>query len=392
MTSTSSTLGAGSTTSITVQAFNANGSPQTIGGLPVTPSIASGTSSGSFSGVTDNNDGTYVFTFTPTIVGSAITIDVSINISFFLNNTISLNVIPGPASSANSAISISSGTVVSGNNVTVTGTVRDAYNNPISSGQVVSFIKAGGTSTGTFSAINNQGGGVYSVTYTGIAAGTAQSLAIHVDSNTLAPQTNIQVLPGAPTSANSTFTISSSTILSGTAATITATLKDLNNNPVPSGIMVVFNKAGLCIYDSITNAGSGVYTSTYTGVSAGTAQTLSVSVDGVPLTPTVTVTVVPGPALLANSSFTVTSPTVVSGSFVTLTATLKDLNNNPIDTGVTVTFSKTGGTSTGTFGSVTNQGNGVYNIRYTGILARHSKQWRCLSMAPALAPVSLSRC
>jgi hypothetical protein len=372
MTSTSSTLGAGSTTSITVQAFNANGSPQTIGGLPVTPSIASGTSSGSFSGVTDNNDGTYVFTFTPTIVGSAITIDVSINISFFLNNTISLNVIPGPASSANSAISISSGTVVSGNNVTVTGTVRDAYNNPISSGQVVSFIKAGGTSTGTFSAINNQGGGVYSVTYTGIAAGTAQSLAIHVDSNTLAPQTNIQVLPGAPTSANSTFTISSSTILSGTAATITATLKDLNNNPVPSGIMVVFNKAAGTssgIYDSITNAGSGVYTSTYTGVSAGTAQTLSVSVDGVPLTPTVTVTVVPGPALLANSSFTVTSPTVVSGSFVTLTATLKDLNNNPIDTGVTVTFSKTGGTSTGTFGSVTNQGNGVYNIRYTGILA-----------------------
>jgi len=372
MTSTSSTLGAGSATTITVQAYNANGSPQTIGGLPVTPAIASGTSSGSFSAVTDNNDGTYVFTFTPTVVGSAITIDVSINISFFLNNTVSLNIIPGPASSANSAISISSGTVVSGNNVTVTGTVRDAYNNPISSGQVVSFIKSGGTSTGTFSAITNQGSGVYSVTYTGVVAGSAQNLGLHVDSNALAPQTSIQVLPGTPISANSTFTISASSISSGTAATVTATLKDLNNNPVPSGIMVVFNKAGGTssgVFDSITNAGSGVYTSTYTGVTAGTAQTLSVSVDGVTLTPTVTVAVVPGPALLANSSLTITSPTVVSGSFVTATATLKDLNNNPIESGVAVTFTKTGGTSTGTFGSITNQGNGVYNIRYTGIVA-----------------------
>lgn len=367
-----STLAAGTPTTVTVTAFNANGTPQTVGGLPVVPSIASGTSSGTFSSVTDNNNGTYTFTFTPTVVGTSIVIDCSINITFFLNNTVPLAIIPGAASSANSAISISSGTVVSGSPVTVTATVRDAYNNPISSGQAVSFTKTGGTSTGSFSAINNQGNGVYSISYTGITAGTAQTLGIKVDTANLTPTTTIQVVPGTPVSANSTLTISSATIASGTTATVVATLKDINNNPVPSGVMVVFNKAGGTssgTFDPIVNNNNGSYTTIYTGVTAGTAQTLSVSVDGVTLNPTVTVTVVPGPALLANSSLTITSPTVVSGAFVTVTATLKDVNNNPIDSGVTVSFTKTGGTSTGTFGTVTNQGNGVYNIRYTGVAA-----------------------
>jgi protocatechuate 3,4-dioxygenase beta subunit len=371
MNSTASTLGAGSPTTITVTAYNANGTPQTIGGLPVVPAIASGTSSGTFSAVTDNNDGTYTFTFTPNIVGTAITIDVSINISFFLNNIISLNIIPGPASSANSSISISSNTVVSGNLVTATATVRDAFNNPINSGPVISFIKTGGTSTGNFSTITNQGNGVYSLSYTGITAGTAQTLQVKSDAVTLTPTTQIQVLPGTPVSVNSTLTISSATISSGTAATVTATLKDINNNPVPSGIMVVFNKSGGTSsgnFDSIVNAGAGVYTTTYSGVNAGTAQMLSVSVDGITLVPVVTVTVVPGPASLANSSLTIGSPTVVSGSFATVTATLKDVNSNPIES-ATVSFTKTGGTSTGTFNSVTNQGNGVYNIRYTGVIA-----------------------
>lgn len=365
-------LTAGSATTITIQAYNANGTPQTIGGLPVVPSIASGTSSGTFSAVTDHDNGTYSFSFTPTVVGSAIAIDVSINITFHLNNTVNLSILPGAASSANSAISISSGSVISGNSATVTATLRDAYNNPISSGAAILFTKTGGTSSGVFSAVVNQGNGVYSVTYSGITAGTAQTLAVQVDGVSLSPTTTIQVLPGTPVSANSTLTISSSSISSGSAATVTATLKDLNNNPVPSGVMVVFNKGGGTssgILDSIVNAGNGVYTTTYTGVTAGTAQTLSVSVDGVTLIPTVTVAVVPGPALLANSSLSVSSPTVISGAFVTVTATLKDLNNNPIDTGVTVSFTKTGGTSTGDFNAVTNQGNGVYNIRYTGLTA-----------------------
>jgi protocatechuate 3,4-dioxygenase beta subunit len=371
MSSTASTLGAGSATTITVTAFNANGSPQTIGGLPVTPAIASGTSSGTFSAVTDNNDGSYTFTFIPNIVGSAITIDVSINISFFLNNIVSLNIIPGPASSANSSISISSNTVVSGNLVTATATVRDAFNNPINSGPVISFTKTGGTSSGNFSAVNNQGNGVYSIAYTGIIAGTAQTLQVKADAAVLTPSTQIQVLPGTPVSVNSTLTISAASIASGALATVTATLKDINNNPVPSGIMVVFNKSGGTSsgnFDSIVNAGSGVYTTTYSGVNAGTAQMLSVSVDGVTLVPVVTVTVVPGAASLANSSLTISSPTVVSGSFATITATLKDINSNPIES-ATVAFTKTGGTSTGTFNTVTNQGNGVYNIRYTGIVS-----------------------
>lgn len=363
---------AGTAIPITLRAFNADGSPQTIGGLPITPQIQSGTSSGTFSSVTDNNDGTYSFTFTPTIVGTPALIEVSTNTTFFLENTADVTVVPGPPSSTNSSISVSSSTVTSGQNVTISATVRDAYNNPIASGSTIAFSGTGGNSTGAIGAVNNQGSGNYSASYTGIVAGTAQTLTVSVNGTQLTPTASIQVLPGTPVSANSTLTISSSTITSGSTATVTATLRDINNNPVPSGILVTFNKSGGTSsgsYSAVVNGGAGVYTTTYEGIVAGTPQTLTVSVDGVTLTPTVTVQVIPGAAVLANSSLTISAPTVSSGQFVTATATLKDANANPIESGVTVTFSATGGTSTGTFAAVTNQGGGVYNVRYTGVAA-----------------------
>ncbi|MES2767504.1 MAG: invasin domain 3-containing protein [Bdellovibrionota bacterium] len=366
------TVASGSSQTITAQAYNSNDTPQVVGGLSVTPQIQSGTSTGTFTPVIDNNDGTYTFTFTPVIVGTPVSLEVTSNTTFYLNNTSDITVITGSPSNSLSNINISSSTVVSANSVTVTATIKDSNNNPIVSGSTITFNKAGGTSTGSFSAVTNQGNGVYTTTYTGITSGTAQTISVSVDGTPLTPSTTVQVLPGAPSNAHSTLTISAASISSGASATVTATLKDVNNNPVPSGILVAFNKAGGTSsgsFSAVVNAGNGAYTTTYTGLISGTAQVLSVAADGVTLAPTVTITVVPGAAYLANSNLTVSNPTVISDQFVTLTATLKDSNNNPIDSGITVTFGKTGGTSTGTFGTVTNQGNGVYNIRYTGVVA-----------------------
>lgn len=380
-------LAAGTPVTVTVQAYNANGTLQTIGGLALTPQIQSGTSSGNFSTVTDHNDGTYTFTFTPTVVGSSLELEITTNMTFFLQNTTHLDISPGPASSANSTIAINSSTVISGNSVTLTATVRDAYNNPITSGSTISFNKTGGTSTGNFSAVTNQGSGIYTATYTGITAGSAQTLTVSVGGAALTPSTTIQVLAGTPVSANSTVSVSASTIASGGVSNVTAVLKDINNNPVSSGILVAFNKSGGTSsgsFSAVVNAGGGTYTTTYTGIVAGTAQVITVSVDGVTLVPSASIQVVPGAAALANSSLTISNPTVVSGQFVTATATLKDANNNPIDSGVTVTFSKTGGTSTGTFGTVTNQGGGVYNIRYTGVTAGTAQTIQVLINGSAL--------
>jgi hypothetical protein len=384
-----STVPAGTPLPITVQAYNADGSPQTIGGLTLTPQIQSGTSGGVFSSVTDNDDGTYSFTFTPTTVGTPIEIEVTTNLSFFLNNTVSVTVTPGAPSSITSTLTLASSTVISGTSVLVTANIRDAYNNPLLS-STVTFSALGGTSTGTLSATANVGGGVYTSSFNGIVAGSAKSVRVNVDGNLLTINSPITVLPGPASSANSTLAISSATIPSGSSANITATLRDLNNNLISSGVLVVFNRSGGTSSGSLSgvvNAGNGQYTTSYLGIASGSAQTISLSVDGITLAPMVSITVVPGPVNLANSSLVISSPTVVSGSFVTVTATLRDANSNAIDSGITVAFTRTGGTSTGNFNTVTNQGNGVYNVRYTGVVAGSAQT---VSLTVNSAPVAMS--
>lgn len=391
MAATSTNVTAGTSTTVTVQAYNADGSPQTVGGLVLTPNIQSGSSVGTFSSVTDNNNGTYTFTFNPTVVGTPAVLEISTNMTFFLQNTISVTVAPGPASSANSSISISSNSVVSGQTATVSATIRDAYMNPISSGVTVSFVGSGGSSTGSFSSVTNLGSGQYSSTFTGLVAGTTKTLFVQVDTTLLTPSTTVTVIPGAPVSVNSTLAVSSSTVQSGNSVTVTATLKDINNNPVPSGILVSFSKAGgtsTGSFGSVTNAGSGQYQITYTGLASGTAQTLGVSVDGTPLSLSQTIQVIPGAPNIGNSSLNISSSTITSGSFATVTANIRDVNNNPIESGITVTFSKTGGTSTGTFTNLTNQSNGVYTVRYNGVTAGTAQTIQVLIDGVALGSLS----
>ena len=47
-------------------------------------------------------------------------------------------------------------------------------------------------------------------------------------------------------------------------------------------------------FASVTNAGTGMYTTTYTGVVSGSAQTIGIDVDSIALGVTSTITVVPG--------------------------------------------------------------------------------------------------
>ena len=365
------TLSAGTPQVITVTAFNSDGSPQTIGGLSLTAQIQSGTSSGIFSGITDNNNGTYTFTFTPTVVGTPINIEVTLAMSYFLNNTVAMTVNPGAPSPSTSTLAIAPGVVVSGSIANISALIRDAYNNPLPSATVV-FSATGGTSTGTISGSTNLGSGSYSGTYVGLVAGTAQTLRVTVNGTLMSINTTIQVVPGPASTPNSSLTLSSSTVASGSTINITAVLRDANNNPISSGVLVVFNKSGGTSsgsFSGVVNAGGGSYTSTYLGIAAGSAQTITVSVDGVTLGFAPTVQVVPGPVSVANSSLVISAPTVSSGSFVTVTATLRDANSNAIDSGITVTFPVSGGTSTGTLNAVGNQGGGVYNVRYTGVVA-----------------------
>src|SRR5207245_2729907 len=88
------------------------------------------------------------------------------------------------------------------------------------------------------------------------------------------------------------------------------------------------------------------------------------------VTSTQSLTVTPGPASTATSTVGLSAGTVASGSAVTLTLQAKDAAGNNLTTGgLTVVFTRTGGTSNGTISTTTNVGNGTYTATFTGTTA-----------------------
>ncbi len=79
LTVASSRISSTSTTTVTLQAKDANGNNQIEGGVTVTMTLLTdGTAGGSLGAVTDNNDGTYTATFTASSVGTARTISATV--------------------------------------------------------------------------------------------------------------------------------------------------------------------------------------------------------------------------------------------------------------------------------------------------------------------------
>ncbi|MBX3041137.1 MAG: hypothetical protein KF789_10580, partial [Bdellovibrionaceae bacterium] len=269
-----------------------------------------------------------------------------------------------------STLTVSSSSILAGHTSILTATIRDANNNPISSGHIVSFDKVGGTSVGSLSAITNQGNGVYTAIYTGTGAGTPNTLQANVDAAGIGPTRTIQVLVGAPSSATSTLAINSSPLSSGSVATINAVVKDAYNNPITSEYTITFDALGGSStgdLGTVSSGGGGAFSTTYTGLLAGSAQTIRVLADGIPIAGlTGSLQVVPGAVSPGHSLFTIGNSTVQSGTSTTLSLNLRDSNNNAISSGLTLTFNKTAAVSDGTISALTNNGNGNYSALYTG--------------------------
>ncbi len=222
---------------------------------------------------------------------------------------------------------------------TVTVTLMDAGNNPVS-GTVPTFSATDTGSTNTY-------GTCSSTNASGIATCTLSSL--KAETKTLALVTpvvksdgTVIFTAGAPVAANSTITGAGPTIANGTATSaITITLKDAQNNPVPSQTPTFSatdtgtnNIYGNC---SLTNS-SGISTCTLASYKS-EVKTLAIvtpvsKTDG-------TVTFTPGAPVAVNSSISGTGPVVADGSSTsTISITLKDLSNNAVS-GVVPTFNAT---------------------------------------------------
>lgn len=285
--------------------------------------------------------------------------------------------IPTAAVDINSTITGTTSVVADGAATsTVTITLKDFFNNPVS-GQTPTFFA---TDSGTS---NNYG--ICSVTNaSGISTCSLSSLAaetktLSIGTPVVKADGSVVFTAGAAVAANSTITGTTSVLANGVAtSTITITLKDLNNNRV-AGQTPTFsatntgtdNNYGAC---SVTNA-SGVSTCTLASATAET-KTLSIvtpvsKADG-------TVIFTAGVAVAANSTITGTTSVVANGlATSTVTITLKDVSNNPV-AGQTPTFSATDTGATNNYGacSVSNA-SGVA----TCTLASNKAETKILSIA-----------
>lgn len=254
------------------------------------------------------------------------------------------------AVAANSTITGSGPVIANGSATsTVTITLRDANNNPVS-GETPTF---GATDTGTTNAYGScsvtNASGVSTCTMTSLRAETKT---LSIATPVVKADGTVVFTAGSPVAANSNITGTTPVVANGSAtSTITITLRDANNNTV-AGETPTFsatdtgttNAYGSC---SVTNA-SGVSTCTMTSLKA-ESKVLSIATPFVKADGTVIFTA--GAPVAANSSITGTTPVVANGSATsTVTITLADVNNNLVS-GVTPTFSATDTGTTNTYGS-----------------------------------------
>jgi sugar lactone lactonase YvrE len=174
------------------------------------------------------------------------------------------------------------------------------------------------------------------------------------------------------------------------------TVTDAQNNPVP-GVTVTFagpgTGAGVSFPDgntAITNA-QGQASLTVTANASAGSYAVTASVSGVATPASFTLTNDPGTVSLSQSRVTVSPTSIQAGSTATVTLTAEDANGNQeTGGGLTVAFSLGTGNGSGTFGAVTDHGNGTYTATFTGTAAGNVTILATINHQPVQATASLS--
>jgi hypothetical protein len=370
---TSYTVTSGGTTTITLQAENAKGQKETAGGLTVGFKLASTKGGqGTFSSVTDNGNGTYTVTFTGTIA-STNSIKATID-GVTATASAAVKVVPGAISLAKSTITVSSATVKSSGLIVVALQARDADGNKITTGgqHVVFSVGSQSGGQGTVGAAVDHKNGTYTATFTATQVGTNTITATVGGSAVTSTPPTITVTPGSASVATSVVSVNSTSIVSGTSVTVTLQAKDAHGNlETTGGLKVAFGLGKATgakgTFSAVKDNKNGTYTATFTATTEGT-NTIVATIGGLKVSVNVpTISVAPGALSLAKTTVTVLPATAKVGGTIAVTLQAKDAAGNDITTGgliVAFALASTKG-GQGTFGSVTDNGNGTYSSTFS---------------------------
>jgi hypothetical protein len=377
-----STVPAGGSATVTLVLQDAAGNAVTgLDGSTFEFSLSGGTSAGTLGSLTETSTpGTYSATFKGTTSGSASTLSVTVA-GVALTTTPTVQVTAGPVSGNKSSAGFATSTNPSGTADTLTIVVADAAGNAVTGldPSVFNFVLAGGTSTGSFGPVSETSTpGTYTADFTGVKAGTARTVTVAVNGVTLGTKLTVRVVAGAASGDNSSAQFLYATIRSGTIDALGIVLRDAAGNVI-SGLgssafgFALSGGTSAGTFGTVTETTiKGRYRVAFTGRTAGTASTLTVTVNGVALTTTPTIRVMHGPVSGAVSSVHFGAPMVASGTTDAITITVADRASNAIS-GLSASafrFVLWAGTSTGTFGAVTETSTpGTYVVAFTGFRA-----------------------
>ena len=351
---------AGSATNIVVQARDGSGNPLSSGGETVVVTVSGANNTGAVP-VTDQTNGTYTATYTPTTAGTDY-VAITINGTPISGSLFNSRVEVGAVSPAHSTATVPDGSA--GSATTIVVRVRDAYNNPLSSGgETVVVTVSGDNNAGTLP-VTDQGDGTYTTTYTPITAG-ADYVVITINGIPISGSPFTSTIgAGAVSPVHSTATVPDGS--SGLETGIIVQARDAYDNALSSGGETVVvtvsgdNNAGTL---TVTDQGDGTYTASYTPITAGTDH-VAIAINGTPIGGSPFISTV-GAGAVSPAHSTGTVPDGSSGLETGIIVQARDAYDNALSSGgETVVVTVSGDNNAGTL-TVTDQANGTYIASYT---------------------------
>ncbi|WDL97276.1 invasin domain 3-containing protein [Alicyclobacillus sp. ALC3] len=276
----------------------------------------------------------YEATFSETVAGTY-TYSAAVN-NTNLVNTAQVTVNPASVSAAESTVHAPTA-ATAGNSITVQVVPKDAYQNPVGSGQTVTVSDGTHNVTATWNSANND----YEATFTETKAGN-YTFTAKMNGVTFTQQPQTAVTVGQLDTA-STVSGPQGAVTAGTSnVTISVVPKDTNGNPLGANQVVTVSDGKGQTLTAKWNAATGSYQATFSEPIAQT-YTFTAQVNSVTLSDTAQVTVVP--AVVDGGTSTVTAAgSGVAGQPITVSVVPKDALDNLIGSGQTVTV--TDGTHT----------------------------------------------
>ncbi|HGT5544399.1 TPA: inverse autotransporter adhesin IatC [Escherichia coli] len=302
-----------------------------LGGQTV--SMTAGNSATVTPTVTTQSDGTVEFSVTSQTAGvSAVTATIN-------NHSLSQNVtfVPGDASQLTSTVETNKSNYTVGETITITVTLRDAFDNlvtgaasQLAANSVLTVDGTDPSETGSWV----ESGGVYTTTRMATIAGTDQHANLQLQTwSDGVTSDRYDIQSGSPAQATSTIATDKNAYTAGETITVAVTLKDAHGNLVEGG-------ESLLSGDNVTVEGAvrsgewsetaGVYTATWSAQMAGDSHhaTLTLPEWG-SSKQSESYSIHSGAPVQANSAIRTDKSAYIAGEPLTVTITLRDEFGNP---------------------------------------------------------------